>query len=224
MSTDSMVSKCGSGEKAVTSSAYLLFYRRRSPDPLGPPSLQQLVNSSNPGSEDGNDSEHENRSRSPAAGNGLRLGDSSRNGSSSAGAAAAGVGALRGGGSALSTAAKRPGSAAAVATLDDEDDTLPSYQDEGYGGDEDESFNGVDSYAQLNQWDDQPVWSFDGIKHSNLDDDDVASDAVNMGSDGGDELDHRMLEDFGDDIHGRATTPTDEGDEPVAEIHLHNST
>ncbi|KAF2126189.1 cysteine proteinase [Dothidotthia symphoricarpi CBS 119687] len=227
---DSMVSKCGSGEKAVTSSAYLLFYRRRAPDPLGPPSLQQLVNNSNPGSEDDNDSEHDNRSRSPAAGNGLRLGDSSRNGSSSVGAAAAGAGALRGGGSALSIVANRPGSAAGVATLDDEDDTLPPYNDEGYGGDEDDSFSGVGTYAQLNNWDDQPVWSFDGLKNSSLQEDDVASDMVNLGSGGADDLNNRMLEDFGDEYHAGATTPTDEGihpllggedgDDPVAEIHV----
>ncbi|CAO2651374.1 Nn.00g039440.m01.CDS01 [Neocucurbitaria sp. VM-36] len=235
---DSIVSRCDSGQKAVTRAAYLLFYRRRSPVPLGPPSLQQIVTAENsPDSEEDNDAD-EQRSRSPA-GNGLRLGDSSRNGSSSAGAAAAGVGALRGGGSQLSAAASRPRNAAAAANpSDDEMDTLPP----AYAASEDEGFHDAsetdfvsDMYAPLTSYPDDPVWSFDNLNHSRSHDqdfDDAASDAPNLGSvNGNDDLSSRMLEDFGDDIGTgpRVSTPTeglqvtlgdDHSDEEVAEIRL----
>jgi ubiquitin carboxyl-terminal hydrolase 4/11/15 len=149
------------------------------------------------------------RSRSPA-GNGSRLDDSSRNGSSSAGAVVAGVGALRGGGYQRSTAGNTAKNGAeAGETLSE---GLPAYEeDEGYvGGD----------YNTTNPWEqeDQPVWSFSNLNHTN-DSDDAASDAPALGSAAGD-LGNRMLEDFGDDEvmgHG-GSSPTNE--EEVAEIRL----
>ena len=78
----------------VTSSAYLLFYRRRSSHPLGGKVLEDIANSYRKTMDD-----LDSRAQSPS-GEGRRLGGSSRNGSSSAltGAGAAhqaGVGGLR---------------------------------------------------------------------------------------------------------------------------------
>ncbi|KAL2863429.1 putative ubiquitin-specific protease UBP12 [Aspergillus lucknowensis] len=82
---DSSVSRPIDPQNAVTSSAYLLFYRRRSDRPLGGKILEEITESSTrPGSES-----ESSRGPSPS-GEGRRLGDSSRNGSSSA---LAGVGA-----------------------------------------------------------------------------------------------------------------------------------
>ncbi|KAJ4311165.1 hypothetical protein N0V94_008075 [Neodidymelliopsis sp. IMI 364377] len=176
------------------------------PTPLGPPSLQQIVQKEvDLDSED--DSEVENRSRSPA-GNGLRLGGSSRNGSSRAGAAGAGVGALRGDGSALSAAATPQGSlarsGAEAETL--EENSPPDYYDETFH--EDEGFSGIDTdaggmYGPVVPYSEGPLWSFDGLGGSTRanDSDDVASDAPDPGSDNGEYLAERMMEDFGDDLH-----------------------
>lgn len=70
----------------VTSSAYLLFYRRRSDRPLGGKVLEEITESSTrPSSEAG--SRNESRAQS-LSGEGRRFGDSSRNGSSSGSAGA----------------------------------------------------------------------------------------------------------------------------------------
>ncbi|KAL4875074.1 hypothetical protein BJY04DRAFT_211562 [Aspergillus karnatakaensis] len=86
---DSSVSRPIDPQNAVTSSAYLLFYRRRSERPLGGKILEEITESSTrPGSSDSDSGE----SRGPSpSGEGRRLGGSSRNGSSSA---LAGVGAV----------------------------------------------------------------------------------------------------------------------------------
>lgn len=86
---DSSVSRALDPQSVVTSSAYLLFYRRRSDRPLGGKILEEITESSTrPASEAG--SQNESRTQSPS-GEGRRFGDSSRNGSStgSAGAEAA---------------------------------------------------------------------------------------------------------------------------------------
>ncbi|KAI8942031.1 hypothetical protein NX059_000137 [Plenodomus lindquistii] len=233
---DSIVSRCDSGQKAVSRAAYLLFYRRRSPVPLGPPSLQKIVtaaNSQNSEDDDADDADTDAlRSGSPA-GNGSRLGDSSRNGSSSAGAIAAGVGALHGAGSALSAAGSRlkNGVAAAANSLSgDEGDAdvenLPSYpHDEGYDDNEDTSMS-YGSYT--NPYAEEPVWSFSGLNDRD-DGSDVASDMPALGSVGADELDSRMLEDFGDELGSRAGVgtpiaglagPGSDDEDEVAEIRL----
>lgn len=234
--TDSIVSRCDSGKKAVTRAAYLLFYRRRSPYPLGPPSLQQVVAAdSSPDSEDEHDAENETRSRSPA-GNGLRLGDSSRNGSSSAGAVVAGAGALHGDGSQLLAQGSRLKNAAGVESLseDEMDMPPPAYNDEGFHDAETDYIG--DMYAPLNRYD-EPVWSFDTLSHSRSEDrdfDETASDTPNLGSAGAEELENRLIEDFGDDVIGTrpgVSTPTegiqatlgpgtDGDDDDVAEIRL----
>lgn len=222
--TDSSVSRT-SGQAAVTKAAYLLFYRRRAEHPLGPKSLQEIVQREvDAGSEE--DSGTENRSRSPA-GNGSRLGGSSRNGSSRAGAAGAGAGALHGGGSALSAAATHQGSVARSGAGAEilEDNSPPSYDDDETFY-EDDNFNAIDtdagsmSYgplapAYLNN---EVAWSFDALGSSNNinDSDDVASDAPNLGSDNGEYLEQRMLEDFGDEDYPNPGTSTPLNFEPVS--------
>ena len=197
-------------DSVVTRAAYLLFYRRRSAGPLGPPQLQEVVNSWwNPGSETANDSDEAiSRTESPA-GNGLRLDGSSRNGSSSAFAAGAGVGALRGAGSG---AAGNPALKGAGAAMDDE---LPE-SDEGYvAGDDDEPASRYGSlYAPL-LTNPQPAWSFndlhpDGDETGDVFDDDASSNAPNLA---GESLGDRLLEDFGDEMgdvmhHPGMGTPT----------------
>jgi ubiquitin carboxyl-terminal hydrolase 4/11/15 len=235
----------------VTRSAYLLFYRRRTPVPLGPESLQSIVRNAESDQaadseldDDGND---RSRPRNSDSGNGRRLDASSRNGSSSAFTAGTGVAAgaavLRGGGSHQhSGRVNLPRSGAGVANLsDDEDDSFLT--NDGAGDSQDEGFvDAEDIYAPLNRYnnyaeDTGPVWSFDGIGSSSLqhnanDSDDVASDAPNLGSDGGEELGNRLLEDFGDDLlgsHPGVSTPVegievsmsgDKDDEDVHEIRV----
>lgn len=85
-------------QSVVTSSAYLLFYRRRSDRPLGGKALHDIASSFRKAIDDP-ESQADSRAQSPS-GEGRRLGGSSRNGSSSAlagvGAAhQAGVGGLR---------------------------------------------------------------------------------------------------------------------------------
>lgn len=95
---DSCVSKALDPQSVVTSSAYLLFYRRRSDRPLGGKTLHDITASFRRAIDDP-ESQANSRAQSPS-GEGRRLGGSSRNGSSSAlagvGAAhQAGVGGLR---------------------------------------------------------------------------------------------------------------------------------
>ncbi|KAJ5160894.1 uncharacterized protein N7482_007898 [Penicillium canariense] len=75
--------------------AYLLFYRRRSDQPLGGPALQNIVNKFKSGEPD---TAENSRSVSPS-GEGKRLGGSFRNGSSSVSAAAVAAHRAGGGGS-----------------------------------------------------------------------------------------------------------------------------
>ena len=125
---DSMVSKVGDPEHVVSSSAYILFYRRRSSTALGGPFFEEIAREmENPVESSGSQSASRNRSPSATeAGEGQRLEDSSRGFSSAsheAGAArqAGNGGRLRG----LGTTGE---------TLNDddetqgqEDDTLPDY-------------------------------------------------------------------------------------------------
>lgn len=219
----------------MTKAAYLLFYRRRSSTPLGPESLQKIVQKDIEADSD-EDSETENRSRSPA-GNGLRLGDSSRNGSSRVGAAGAGAGVLRGDGSALGAATIPQGSiarnAAGLEILDGV--SPPDYYDDETLGD-DENFNGIDTgsgnmrgpYAPAYM--DQPTWSFDQHTSRGNDSDDASSNAPDLGSDHGEYLAERMLEDFGDDSTAFPGTSTPmhtfqpssgvDDDDQVHDIHV----
>lgn len=139
---DSHVSKC-SPDSIVTPSAYLLFYRRRSDAPLGPSSLQDLVN--RPANADSDDDSNEDSS-DQHSGNGRQLGSS----------------AYRKGYSGLPSASDDQGAdhhlgAAGSASIDRSilSDNPPEYhEDEGLGGmEEDNSYGGV----SLNH---EPTWGF----------------------------------------------------------------
>ncbi|KAL5113196.1 hypothetical protein ACEQ8H_008934 [Pleosporales sp. CAS-2024a] len=227
---DSVVSKCESGQKAVTRNAYLLFYRRRTPVPLGPESLQKIVQAAEidpaADSEAEDDDAATARSRPRDAnnldsGNGQRL-DALSRGSSSAGiGVAAGVQAQRGSGFSGRGSLLKNGVGAA--NQSDDDDDLPAPMVDGT----DEGFEEGDTYsAHFGGYavEHGPVWSFEGISNSanrHNYSDDVASDAPDLGSGGGDDLERRMIEDFGDDIHAGEGTPVDDGE--VHEIRVPSS-
>ena len=205
----------------VSTAAYLLFYRRRSAGPLGPPELQDIVNNwRNPDSEAVGASEEDTASRNASpSGNGLRLGGSSRNGSSSAFAVGtgAGAGALRGGGSALAGSHLQSG--AAVGNRSD-DSLLPGYdEDEGYGEED------VPEYAPLSTRLEQD-WDWSKVDKVKAD-----SDSDNAAFDD-DEGRDRLEEDFGDEpwqgggtpmtVDMETVVPVPAGDDDLAEIHVEN--
>ncbi|KAI4198856.1 MAG: hypothetical protein LQ350_005005 [Teloschistes chrysophthalmus] len=139
---DSQVNRRSPGA-AVTSAAYLLFYRRRSEQPLGGPFFERIMN----GSDESAAESDANADSAFPPGEGKRLDGSSHNGSSSA---LRGVGAAHqvgGGGDALT--ARRTGV----------DDDLPSYP-----GQEMELDEGVaDIYGPLSHIGQSPIhesWSF----------------------------------------------------------------
>ena len=162
-------------DTVVSSSAYLLFYRRRSDRPLGSPLLQKIADqfrnpdSDNAADGDSGEGNSRNPSRSPA-GNGSRLADSSRNGSSSAFMAGAGV---LGAGSASAGTLRLKGAAAVTVDADSEMvDGPPAYDDEGYGGGDDEvdNFQGIDTTQYDISHDFGPAWSFGNVPLDNDDD------------------------------------------------------
>ncbi|KAH7408678.1 hypothetical protein DE146DRAFT_786093 [Phaeosphaeria sp. MPI-PUGE-AT-0046c] len=229
---DSVVSSCSSGQKVVTRNAYLLFYRRRTPVPLGPPKLQKIVQAAESGEAADCDAENNDdmessrsRARNSDSGNGQRLDASSRNGSSSAftvgTGAAARAAALHGGGLHQPSAHASPQkSAAGVVNLsDDEADgtlgTLDGSNDEGFV-DADDSYS-QDLIQYSNPYEESgPTWSFGALGTASSDrmhaDDSsgVASDQPELGSTGDENLQSRMR-DFEDD---------DQGDDEVHEIRV----
>jgi ubiquitin carboxyl-terminal hydrolase 4/11/15 len=109
--------------------------------------------------------------------------------------------------------------------LGGQEENLPAYdEDEGYAdNDDDRNFNPVNVetlydplYRQMGAsrygiGNNTPDWNFDqlGGNQDTLDDydneafdEDAASDAPNLGSRAGNDLDERMLEDFGDELSG----------------------
>jgi len=207
----------------VTPAAYLLFYRRRADAPLGPPYLQKVVEkayapSSEETIEDDSQANSRQNSRSPA-GNGLRLDGLSRNGSSSAGIGV-GAGHLRGGGSGSGAAGRgaAAGSHHGIENQEEDENTdvdvdtqPPAYDDEGFAEEMPFALGGFSSY--------QIPWSFNSLEHQHHDhmmrDDDMASDAA---MDDGDNLETRILEDFGDDgDNAHPGTPMSDDEPPALE-------
>lgn len=231
---DSIVSKT-TGERAVNRNAYLLFYRRRSPRPLGPTSLQNLVRKAesdpNLDSEEDED-EPERPARSLDAGNGQRLDASSRNGSSSAftgTGAGVGAGVLLGAGSQLSRAAITAGAGAEQENASD-DEGLPPYSnnvtddhDEGYG-------EGPVNYVTGH---DDASWSFDFL---NSNPNQRNDDSDNMGSNSAIGSERNRMDDFDNDDtlgHAGISTPVEgiaprlggeDGDDDVHEIRVSSDT
>lgn len=83
-SVDAQVSRCNA-QSVVTKAAYLLFYRRRSDNPLGPPDVQKMVHQYMNGDEGSDSGSEGSNSPSGNSGNGARpTDDLSHNGSSGA--------------------------------------------------------------------------------------------------------------------------------------------
>ncbi|GLB04224.1 CSN-associated deubiquitinating enzyme Ubp12 [Aspergillus tubingensis] len=158
---DSSVSRPIDPQSVVTSSAYLLFYRRRSDRPLGGKVLEEITEASTRPNSDV-DSQSESRGQSPS-GEGRRLGGSSRNGSSSA---LTGVGAAHQSGDG--------GLPTGTQTKSGDDDWPPGYtnvpsfgeqsldratQSEGMNF-EDEEIGGGTQPSPFRPQDDTPSWSF----------------------------------------------------------------
>lgn len=226
---DSAVSKRSNPETAVvTSAAYLLFYRRRAPQPLGGPFFEQIFASGV--TDTPSESQADSRSTSPA-GEGKRLdAASSRNGSSSV---------LQ----RLGAAHQAPGSSAGEAGVDrmgrDMDEDLPAYSAHdprrgigaGLGSgaviDEDEAIGDMDEIAMhgdhAHDFSNNPQWSF-GLLNQNtgrgnspepnenlFDDDEAEADSNRNGSNLSAEDRDRML-DFEDEpgtAQGDWTPPQD---------------
>lgn len=149
----------------MTSAAYLLFYRRRSDQPLGGKVLQDITESSVRGVND-SDSQIDSRAESPA-GEGLRLGDSSRTGSSSA---LVGVGAVHQAGDGGLQTVTRVRSVGENDD-DDDDDLPPEYSDHLRSGEQslehaegmdlEESDYGTGMRPSPLRFANEPMWSFD---------------------------------------------------------------
>lgn len=211
---DSSVSKRSNPNSVISSAAYLLFYRRRSAGPLGPPELQQVVNAwRNPDSETADDSDVGDHSRDVSpSGNGSRLGGSSHNGngSSSAFGATAGAVALRGGGSGEVESLHQNEAAAG----NREDDDPPPDYDEGYDDDMSQ-MNLVDVYAPLNH---QPVWGFSKIPGNAKDRDEFEDDASDVAGFGDDDASTRLNLSDEDMLPPGSSTPLEEDDEIVRQV------
>ncbi|KAL1305868.1 hypothetical protein AAFC00_004018 [Neodothiora populina] len=193
--------------KVASTAAYLLFYRRRSDQPLGPPALQELINKvKNPDVDDASDAEYD------SSGEGARLGDRSSAssrllpGSSSAGTAAAGAAnetlPPKGGASGLGNAANQ---VARLREMSEDDEGYSSgpvtnlTSGWGFGGLGDENLHSLSGGSGGAGSANTPAGDDD-------DDDDAASDRPEIGSDyagssGGDRLINDS-NDFDDDVPG----------------------
>lgn len=146
---DSHVAK-RDAQQVVTSSAYILFYRRRSDHPLGGPKVEELLAPA--GGDADSDAAH-SREPSPGTGEGRRLDDSSRNGLSGLGAVGAahqsGVGGLESQNHGL--------------LVDDETQQTSimttELEDEGLG--EETSYGS----GEMQPWNSEPGWGF-SVLHS----------------------------------------------------------
>ncbi|KAL4791548.1 hypothetical protein BDV19DRAFT_370365 [Aspergillus venezuelensis] len=173
---DSSVSRPIDAQNAVTSSAYLLFYRRRSERPLGGKILEEITESSTrPNTESDSSDSRPPSPDASASGEGRRLGGSSRNGSSSA---LAGVGAahqLGDGGLRIGTRNKNRGSDGD----DDDNANLPGYTNSPAFGehsfgtgmdlnyeDEGEGDYGGASLSTSNPFHHESTWSFSRVPDS----------------------------------------------------------
>ena len=211
-----------SQQAVVTSAAYLLFYRRRSDKPLGPPYLQNIVHEAY---EEISKSPDSSRAQSPA-GEGRRLGDFSRNGSSGALAGAEAAHLPRGHGSAGETLAKNGYGAAVVnysSGIEADGSFLPiDDDDEGVGLDmnlkyNDDNSNNNDAviaplqtqynprHPQMNEWDFSNADRYgERAVSDDAFSDGTATDVAVPGSAVGDGLQDRIMTDFSnEDLDGR---------------------
>ncbi len=206
-------------QSVVTAAAYLLFYRRRSDQPLGPPYLQKLVAEAHQ-REAG--SQASSRDESPA-GEGRRLDDFSRNGSSGALAGAGAALLPRGVGSAGASPAKNASeNDIDLEAADADADARPMHSfledssDEGLDMTHGASpFTNVKSLGPLRLgFVESPEWDFSTVANEGgrLEDEglDHASEVAAPGSNSGDDLQERMITDFGEEdsgLHRREGSP-----------------
>ncbi|TKA67109.1 hypothetical protein B0A49_11932 [Cryomyces minteri] len=192
---DSHVSRI-TPEHAVASSAYLLFYRRRASHSLGPPYLQKIVAEMHGPLQD---SDSQTLPVDTSAGNGQRPSGSSPLGSSNiltTEAAAEGeteAPRLRGGAGTGTTETRVGNDETGIEECGNPDEVLPygppaapTY----HSGATDWNFDGIALGARTNSDDE-----LGGLGGGSVFDD-AASNGVNMGQD----LNERLLEDFGDDM------------------------
>ncbi|KAF2144177.1 uncharacterized protein K452DRAFT_325417 [Aplosporella prunicola CBS 121167] len=136
---DSMVNQ-KSPQGVVSSSAYLLFYRRRQPEPLGPAYLQQIVREA-----------YAAPDPNAVSGNGQRLGSASPTGSSSGlGAAPHGAGSAPG---TMTTTTEMTGT-----SYENEEAPPP------YGADEEDEGVSMPGLSGLLAEDSAPQWSFEHLE------------------------------------------------------------
>lgn len=193
-------------EEAVTKAAYLLFYRRRSTSPLGPPYLQKLV-------------EDHYAPGSDSAGEAQRPDDSASHNGSSSNSPPAAVGARHPHGSPAGRGLESPVPSVNRGLI------LPGYESDesiGMGMDDDPPSYDFSGFGPTNRRpshpeDLQPSWGWDGIALGALgrrgsDNDmadsdtlnDAASDAPAFGSESGQ---NRIAEDFADDSKFNSRAP-----------------
>ncbi|CAG8127334.1 unnamed protein product [Penicillium olsonii] len=187
----------------IASSAYLLFYRRRSERPLGNKELQELVEAykNPPGSESGASSP----TQSPT-GEGQRLGDSSRNGSSSA-LVGAGAAPRAGNGSPV----ENPGASEEYSTTDDSD----ADSDDGQGMRL--TNNGLEALGQASDpldFSQEPSWSFGNL---------TGAHAISQITPGNAPLDDSGLFDDDDEIDSNLAVGDDDLDPDTRMIELEDS-
>ncbi|KAJ9639520.1 hypothetical protein H2199_006555 [Coniosporium tulheliwenetii] len=231
---DSQVSQ-RTASSSVTPAAYLLFYRRRSPHPLGPPYLQHLVAKSHHASEA--PSEASSRQNSPkASGSTARLPRRSRRAPYQQEqepkpqrkpqrepfeALVLGPGIERPPG--YAEAEDEGVGLGEVDELDGlEDDTIEDEEPPAYTP----GLGGLVGHASARDWI-RPEWSFAAARGSDGEafEDDAASDTAANGSNVGDALSDRMMEDFGDDGFGArpvnvSPAPSDEMPDLVGEMGI----
>lgn len=202
---DSSVSKRNAAS-VVTSSAYLLLYRRRSSDYLGPAKIQKIVADYRHGDEAEEISDSEatsSRAGSPSGqGKGQRLGGSFQNGSATTSVAAGADRPHRRGGDGLEGSQVAQGGLLRNGMGGDGYDA----EDEGVSMEGEDVDNALPFGPQLpptNQ-----SWSFASLGPTGANSDaendtgDVDSNMANGGDDdsgAGQELQSRMMEDFGDE-------------------------
>ncbi|KAF2674089.1 UCH-domain-containing protein [Microthyrium microscopicum] len=199
----------------VTKAAYLLFYRRRQDDPLGPPNVQKMVHQYFNADDSDNTSDS---NRSDRSGNGARPagGTFYRNGSSGAlKDPAAARPPLLGGASSdgglgedsgtemenLSGMAMIPFNNSMGLTSMEDLNNPPGYDDEGVDMSETTLFSNMHGGRITNPVQ-QPSWSFDQLEADADGDGDVDSNAAAASDDDFDDATGgKKFEDFGDDEH-----------------------
>jgi ubiquitin carboxyl-terminal hydrolase 4/11/15 len=175
---DTFVTSVSNLQEMVHGNAYLLFYRRRSSQPLGPPELQELVNNArNP--------THSESDSDDSSGEGKRLGDQSSASSRQLGPLSAGT----------------AEAGAVTGTRLQKDDAGPGREASPAARLRQSSEEGDEGYLSGAQDDQDQTWSWDGIV-GDINDVDNTSDGPEVGSDDDDGVGHTYMDDLNEDDDG----------------------